>query len=98
MTYCFDLDDTLCKTQGQDYLRATPIVERVNQVNKLYNEGNQIIIESARGSLTGKNWTPQTQEQLKKWGLKYHKLRCGTKIAADYYIDDKALNSNDWFK
>lgn len=96
-TYCFDLDDTLCITEGMNYNLAIPIQERINIVNKLYDEGNYIIIDSARGSGTGKYWTKTTSEQLDQWGVKYHKVRCGHKFAADYYIDDKALSDTDFF-
>ena len=96
-TYCFDLDDTLCITEGINYNLATPIQERINIVNKLYDEGNYIIIDSARGSGTGKYWTKTTAEQLNQWGIKYHKVRCGHKFAADFYIDDKALSDTDFF-
>jgi hypothetical protein len=96
-TFCFDLDDTLCKTNGCDYDNSQPYIERINLVNKLYNEGHTIFIDSARGSGTGIYWTTKTKKQLDSWGLKYHKVRCGRKFAADIYVDDKAFNSEDYF-
>jgi len=96
-TYCFDLDDTLCRTNGLDYSKSTPIQKRIDLVNSLYEQGHKIIIDSARGSGTGIYWTAKTAEQLNKWGVKYHKLRCGHKFAADIYIDDKAINSEEYF-
>jgi hypothetical protein len=30
--------------------------------------------------------------------VKYHVLRAGIKHAADYYIDDKAINASDYFE
>lgn len=96
-TFCFDLDQTLCTTQGTDYKNSKPIPERIKLVNSLYEDGNRVIIDTARGSGTGICWTKITADQLNKWGLKYHKLRCGHKIAADFYIDDKALSDKDFF-
>ena len=96
-TFCFDLDDTLCKTNGCDYDNSQPYIERINLVNKLYNEGHTIFIDSAMGSGTGIYWTEKTKKQLDSWGLKYHKVRCGRKFAADIYVDDKAFNSEDYF-
>ena len=96
-TYCFDLDETLCKTFKTDYKKSQPIKERINFVNRLYDKGHTIIIDSARGSGTGTYWTKYTKDQLDRWGLKYHKVRCGTKFAADIYIDDKAFNSEKYF-
>lgn len=101
-TYVFDLDNTLCKTKnakkGHLYLEATPIKDRIKIVNELYNEGNIIIIETARGCGSGVNWFQDTIKQLNSWGLKFHSVRTGVKFAADFYIDDKAINSEEFFK
>jgi len=98
MIYCFDLDGTLCNTEEGDYENSTPIKDRVSLVNKLYDAGNIIYIETARGSVTGKNWLIQTQTQLDSWGLKHHKLRVGIKFAADVFVDDKGMSDGDFFK
>jgi hypothetical protein len=37
-----------------------------------------------------------TENQLKSWGCKYHSLVLG-KPSGDYYIDDKGINSDDFF-
>ena len=42
-TYCFDLDGTLCSHEP-DYNLALPFYDRIEKVNKLYYEGNAIII------------------------------------------------------
>ena len=98
MRYCFDLDGTLCTiSENLDYESAEPIHSRIKQVNKLYDEGNYIIIDTARGTLTRKNWYEVTKDQLAKWKVKYHQLKTGTKAAADVYIDDKAHNAADYF-
>lgn len=94
--YCFDLDNTLCKTLGEDYSKSEPIQERIKIVNKLYDEGNEVIIFTARGSVTGIDWTELTEKQLKFWNVKYTKLLLG-KPAADFYIDDKASDPFGWF-
>ena len=64
--YVFDLDNTLCKTEGSKYLESVPYSERIKKVNKLYDEGNTIIVETARGCVSGKNWLYHTIDQLKK--------------------------------
>ncbi len=45
-----DLDGTLCeKTKGGDeYITAKPIKERIEKINKLYDQGNEIFIYTAR--------------------------------------------------
>ena len=97
MIYCFDLDNTLCKTEGNKYESAEPIFFRIKRVNELYEGGHRIIIDSARGCVSGKDWKPFTEAQLKHWGLKYHELRTGVKFNADFFIDDKALSDKDYF-
>lgn len=96
--YIFDLDGTLCYKHEKGVAFALPIPERIKKVNELYDKGHVIIIETARGSLTGINWLEATKKQLKEWGLKYHVLRTGVKFYGEYYIDDNALNSEDFFR
>lgn len=93
--YCFDIDGVLASlTPGNNYSEATPIVENIALVNSLYNCGNTIILFTARGSATGIDWNRTTEEQMLSWGVKYHELLFG-KPAADYYIDDRAINLNN---
>lgn len=97
MTYCFDLDGTICSHED-DYSKAIPFFQRIIQINKLYEEGNKILIDTARGSETGIDWLDVTERQLKGWGLKFHELRVGKKIVADVYVDDKGINDKLFFK
>ncbi len=89
MIYCFDLDGTLCETNDGDYLNAVPLLRRVARVNRLYDAGHTIIIDSARGSVTGEDWHSQTLAQLEEWGVKHHQLYVGRKPYADVYVDDR---------
>jgi hypothetical protein len=98
MIYCFDLDGTLCTNTEGFYEKANPITDRIEKVNDLYNNGNHIIIDTARGSTTGKDWEELTTKQLKNWGVQYHELRVGKKLNYDVVIDDKSINHNDFFE
>lgn len=98
MKYCFDLDGTLCTNAWPDYEKAQPFQDRIEKVNSLYDQGHEILVDTARGGTTGKDWREFTESQLKGWGLKYHVLRVGIKLAADIYIDDKGINEKDFFK
>ena len=95
MTYCFDIDGTLCTNTEGDYERAEPLVEVIARVNALYEGGHRILLMTARGSTTGIDWRAITENQLKIWGVKYHGLWLG-KPTADMYVDDKAINVKDW--
>ncbi len=93
--YCFDIDDTICKTIGTNYKEAKPIKKRIAKINYLFNEGHTIKLFTARGSESGIDWREATEIQLKRWGVKYTELIFG-KPAADFYIDDKAINEGDF--
>ena len=56
MIYCFDLDGTLCNTEGNNYSGSRPKKDRIQIVNKLYDDGHTIIIDTARGCVSGKNY------------------------------------------
>lgn len=101
MIYLFDLDETLCYREdvtNPDYTLTFPYKERIKKVNELYDEGHTIIIETARGSNTGIDWYNITYNQLLSWNVKFHQLRTGVKFAADYFVDDKAINIKNFFK
>ena len=98
MIYVFDLHGTLCNTKGTIYEEATPMTDRIARVNKLYDEGHTIIIDTARGCGSGKNWFYFTVEQLKGWGVKFHTLRTGVKFGADVFVDDKGFNDTTFFE
>lgn len=98
MTYCFDLDGTLCTNTNGDYSSAIPFDDRITKVNELYKLDNKIIINTARGSSTGIDWYDFTKNQLQQWGVKYHQLFVGKKIEADLFIDDKGISDIEFFK
>ena len=98
MVYCFDLDGTLCNTDGNNYKDSTPKKERIEIVNTLYEDGHTILIDTARGCVSGKNYFFFTMEQLKSWGVKFHTLRTGVKFGADIFIDDKGIRDQRFFK
>jgi hypothetical protein len=95
MRYAIDIDDTLAKTNGNDYPKSVPIPKAIAKVNKLYDEGHTIIIFTGRGSVSGRDWRALTVSQLFRWGVKYHVLNM-TKPPFDFIIDDKAINTKDW--
>jgi FMN phosphatase YigB (HAD superfamily) len=103
LRYVFDLDNTLCVTKKNndgvwDYENSEPLIDRIQIVNELYEQGNYIIIDTARGSTSKKDWYNFTMNQLKEFGVKFNELRSGIKFSGDYYIDDKGINSEDFFK
>jgi len=97
MIYCFDIDGTICSSvKNSDYQKAEPFKDVIDEINHLYESGHKIIFMTARGSVSGKDWTELTKSQLKKWNVQYHELIMNKKPHADLFIDDKAKNIVDW--
>jgi len=93
-----DIDETICKTQSdRDYSNSLPLHDRIERINKLYDEGNTIVYWTARGTETGLDWKEVTENQFKEWGVKYHELKFG-KPFYDLFIDDRNINSEEYFK
>ena len=98
MIFCFDIDNTICKTKGKNYRNAKPNKDVINLINKLFDNGHTIKILTARFmgrnndnvKLAYKKGYKSTLRQLKNWDLKFHKLLMG-KPSFDILIDDKAL-------
>ena len=103
---CFDIDNTICKTDGRNYLKAKPKKFAIKKINDLYHKGFYIKLFTSR--YMGRNKEniakaksqgfKMTIEQLKKWKLKFHKLIFG-KPSFDLFIDDKSLFFDKyWYK
>ena len=85
-----DIDETICtNSKDRDYSKAKPIDDNINKINNLYDEGNTIIYWTARGTVTGIDWSEITKKQLKRWGAKHHDCRLG-KPHYDLIICDKS--------
>ena len=103
-TICFDIDNTIWKTIKSNYKKSIPIKKNIKFINHLYDKGHPIKIFTARymGRTSDnlkeakKKAKKITLYQLKKWGLKFHKIYFG-KPSSDLYIDDKNLNfKSNW--
>ena len=107
-TIFVDIDDTICcykddngkiidREGPTDYSKAVPYLDRIEKINNLYDQGNIIVYWTSRGSRTGKNWFNLTLNQLNTWGAKFTELKMG-KPHFDLFIDDKNINSEEYFK
>lgn len=104
MIYVFDIDGTICTNTNGNYEKSIPFIERIETINRLYDEGNHIIMFTARGMGSNNNnqllainkYYSFTETQLKSWNLKFHELILG-KPAADLYIDDKGAHDEQFF-
>ena len=97
--WCFDLDNTLVKTNGSDYKNSTPIPEAIEKVREYKQRGDHIIIMTARGSGSKKDQRKLTEKQLEEFGIPFDQLIVGLKPGGvDYFVDDKAINAFDWLE
>jgi len=92
-----DIDNTVCDTVGTHYTNVTPRHDKIAIINKLYEDGHYIVYWTARGSVSGIDYTELTTNQLNSWGAKYHEVKL-TKPHYDIFIDDKALTHIDQLK
>ena len=97
MIYFVDIDGTICSDTKGNYHKAEPLVDKIEAVNKLYDEGNTIIYWTARGMTRAEGnihvayqlCYDLTRQQLSDWGVKFNELRMG-KPYYDVFFEDKA--------
>lgn len=104
MKLVFDIDGVICDEDNPDVSKRNPYQKRIDYINNLYDNGNEIIIFTSRGMKSTNNdpvasdlkYRKITETQFAKWGLKYHKLFFG-KPNADIYIDNLNALIKDFF-
>lgn len=104
-TLIYDLDETLCtkKQPGETYADVKPIQPMIDQLNRFYDEGYEIIISSARNMVTQNNDVSKviqnvgldTLQWLEKHKVKYHGLQFGKKYGLMYIDDKSCINDPD---
>jgi hypothetical protein len=93
-----DIDETICRTPAShDYNDAQPMMDRIERINRLYDQGHEIVYWTARGGTSGIDWSEVTKAQFDRWGVKCHDLRF-KKPPYDLFIDDKNINSERFFE
>jgi hypothetical protein len=94
MRFKFDIDNTIIFSKvNEKGLYEFVGFDRIirDKINRLYEEGHIIIIE------TGRHWNQLeiTIKQLQMIDLKYHTLIMG-KPPVDHYVEDKALKPSEF--
>ena len=49
--YCFDLDGVICRTKNNYYSKSKPNKLAIKTINKLYHEGNDVLVLLSDGRL-----------------------------------------------
>ena len=101
-----DLDHTLCIPKSgntyEKYGLADPIEHMIQLVNRLYEDGHEIIIYTARRMLTHNGNVSEvikdvgeiTENWLKAHNVKYHRIVYG-KLYFDVLLDDKGYRPEE---
>ena len=106
LIFCFDLDNVLCKTKGNNYIKSIPIKKNIEILNLLKKKGHYIKIFTSRymgrnkenKKLALKQGFKFTKKQLKIWNVTYDELIFG-KTSYDVFVDDKNLSfKKNWSK
>tara|TARA_Y100000593_G_scaffold643_1_gene1185 strand:- start:197 stop:487 length:291 start_codon:yes stop_codon:yes gene_type:complete len=84
-----DIDNTICHTENSDYKNSKPRQEQIDKINKLYDDGNEIVYWTARGGHSGIDWSDLTRVQLNSWGCRYTRIDKEKKPSYDLFICDK---------
>lgn len=92
--YAIDLDWTLCLWEFRWEGEPTPILERIEKVNKLYTSWHIVLIYTARDP----DYFRATYAWLVKHWVKHHGINMSRKPWADIYIDDRRIYANTFFK
>lgn len=103
MRYVVDFDNTIAMHVERDWENATPNTPLIEILNKLYDEGHDVSIFTARGTLScngdrelaERTYRGQIETWLNKHGVKYTMLSFN-KPLADVYVDDKAMTPWDF--
>lgn len=110
----FDLDGVICtpgrsKDTFERYGLAKPVSEIINSMWQLKEHGYHIIIHTARRMVTHddnvadviKDVGEITENWLRKHHVPYDELVFGKPYSEHYYVDDKAMNLeqyDEWIK
>ena len=86
-----DIDGTICWNSNSDYENSIPRWKQIYKINKLYDEGHEIVYWTARGGTSGIDWTLFTKKQLDEWDCKYTRIETKVKKPSyDLFICDKS--------
>ena len=78
----FDIDDTISFTTNRDWENAKPNQPIIDKINKLFNDGWEIFLYTARGSITApqnadKKYRTIIDTWMKNHNVSYHELIFG---------------------
>lgn len=108
----FDLDDTICypvhseKDTHAKYAMAKPNTLLITYMKQLKDKGYHIIINSARRMVTHAGDIDKitadvgqvTIDWLAQYHVPYDELRFGKPYSSTWYVDDKAMDLNQFYK
>ena len=89
---CCDIDGVLfSRSNKNNYYDVYPNKGIIRLLQFIKKKGCRLILHTARGVKTGKNWEEVTRNYLKNNKIPFDELRFG-KPSSDFYIDDKSIS------
>lgn len=93
-TIWFDIDGTVCDTDGNDYASSVPDEAIITLINYLYDHGHTIVIVTSRGTKNGGITREAIENQLRAWNVQHHRLLI---MRRDFMVDDSTLRPDEFF-
>lgn len=103
-----DLDDTICRTVGGDYVNSKPVEGIVERLREYKSAGFEIVINTSRNMRTfegnvGKisaHTLPIIVEWLRQHDVPYDEIHVGKPWCGfeGYYVDDRAIRPSEFLK
>lgn len=101
-----DLDDTICRTQGGDYINSEPVPEVIVRLHEYQKEGFEIVIYTSRNVRTFEGnigkisayTLPVIIEWLRKYNVPYDEIYVGKPWCGNegFYVDDRAIRPSEF--
>ena len=85
-TICENLEDMKEKQPDATYADAKPFHNRIKIINELFDEGHEIHYWTARGTVSGTDYTELTTQQLKDSDQTHACTETISKTVQKYYI------------
>ena len=99
MKYVIDIDGTICEEVGE-VIGRPPYKDRIEYINKLYDDGHTIIYTTARGIKSGRgeeHYRPITEQQLSERARPPPPLFFPSHYI-NIFVDDRSIHPDQFFE
>lgn len=110
LTFCFDIDGTLCpiKKKDEQYIDLVPFAEMVDKLKEYKEGGAKIVLFTSRNmnsyggnlGLINANTAKVLLQWLEKWAIPYDEIIYGKPWPGHqgFYVDDRTVRPDEFLK